>query len=393
MGIYLDNAATSYPKPEVVYQAVSDYMRNVGASAGRGAYQRAHKADKIIYLARRSLAKLFNIRDISRIILTANVTESINLALKGLLRPGDHVVTTGMEHNAVWRCLKVLEAKRGIAITAVPCGPDGSLDPKRMVAALRPETRLVVMLHASNVTGTLMPVEEVSAAAASRGIPLLVDAAQTAGVFPIDVEKMNIPLLAFTGHKSLLGPQGTGGLYIAESVYLEPLKEGGTGSESRLDRQPETLPDRFEPGTLNYPGIAGLGAAVEFVLEKGIEHIHAHEMELTAYALDKLRSLEGVVIYGPSDPARQVAVISINLLDMRPEEVAYKLDMEYGIMMRAGLHCSPCAHRTIGTIKRGTLRLGLGCFNTKEELDFLSDALKDIVKNTLKINEYKTKKI
>jgi len=384
MGIYLDNAATSYPKPEVVYRAVDDYLRKVGASSGRGAYRRALEADQVVYRARRSLAHLFNIRDVTRIIFTANVTESLNLAMKGLLRPGDHVVTTGMEHNAVWRCLKVLEAKRGVSVTAVPCGPDGTLGPERMISAFRPQTRLVVMLHASNVTGTLLPVAEVGAAAAQRGIPLLVDAAQTAGLYPLDVEKMNITLLAFTGHKGLLGPPGTGGLYIARGIELEPLKEGGTGGESILEHQPDTLPDRFEAGTLNVAGIAGLGAAVDFILAEGVERIRAREMELTAYALDALHRLDGVTVYGPGDPARQVAVISINVLDMKPEEVAFILDTRYGIEVRAGLHCAPCAHRTIGTIDRGTLRVGLGYFNTKEEIDCLVEALREITKERLK---------
>ncbi|MGB9905352.1 MAG: aminotransferase class V-fold PLP-dependent enzyme, partial [Desulfotomaculales bacterium] len=345
---------------------------------------RALAADQLVYRARRSLARLFNVRDVSRIVFTGNVTESLNLAMKGLLRPGDHVVTTGMEHNAVWRCLKVLEAKRGVRVTAVPCGPDGTLDPERVTAAFRPETRLVVMLHASNVTGTLLPVAEVGAAAARRGIPLLVDAAQTAGVYPIDVEKMNISLLAFTGHKGLLGPPGTGGLYVAPEITLEPLKEGGTGGESILERQPDTLPDRFEAGTLNVPGIAGLGAAADFILAEGIERIRAREEELTAYALGALRRLDGITVYGPGDPARQVAVISINVLDMKPEEVALLLDTRYGIEMRAGLHCAPAAHRTIGTIGRGTLRLGLGYFNTKEEIDCLAEALREIIRERLK---------
>lgn len=384
VGIYLDNAATSYPKPEAVYRAVDDCLRNVGASSGRGAYRRALEADQIVYRARRSLARLFNVRDVSRIVFTGNVTESLNLAMKGLFRPGDHVVTTGMEHNAVWRCLKVLEAQRGVRVTAVPCRPDGTLDPEQITAAFRPETRLVVMLHASNVTGTLLPVTEVGAAAARRGIPLLVDAAQTAGVYPIDVEKMNISLLAFTGHKGLLGPPGTGGLYVAPGIALEPLKEGGTGGESILEHQPDTLPDRFEAGTLNVPGIAGLGAAVDFILAEGVERIRAREMELTAYALDALRRLDGITVYGPGDPTRQVAVISINVLDMKPEEVALLLDTRYGIEMRAGLHCAPAAHRTVGTVDRGTLRLGLGYFNTKKEIDCLAEALREIIRERLK---------
>lgn len=380
MAIYLDNAATSFPKPEVVYRAVDNFLRNIGASSGRGAYRKALQADKIAFQARKSLARLFNVQDTSRIVFTANVTESLNLAMQGILKSGDHVVTTSMEHNAVWRCLKHLEKEKGITITAVPCSPEGYLKVEKLAAALRPDTALIVLLHASNVTGTIMPVEQVGQLARQKDIPLLVDAAQTAGVYPIDIEAMHIDLLAFTGHKGLLGPTGTGGLYINEKYAINPFKFGGTGGDSIREDQPDNLPDRFEAGTLNLAGIAGLGAGVDYILNESIDKIRRHEMELTGYALDKLRDLAGVTIYGPLDATKQVGVISFNLPGLKPEQVAYLLDTKYDIMVRAGLHCAPLAHRTTGTIDRGTVRVGIGVFNTARDIDDLILALKEIMR-------------
>lgn len=379
MQVYLDNAATSYPKPEEVYEAVEHFMRETGVSSGRGAYRKALEADRIIYEARRSLAELFNIRDTKRVVFSASATESLNLAMKGILSEGDHVVTSQMEHNAVWRPLKRLERERGIEITQIPCLSDGSLEDAELLgAAIRSNTKLAVIIHASNVSGTIMPIAEVGKICGENGVPLLVDAAQTAGVLPIDIEAMNIDLLAFTGHKGLLGPQGTGGLYIREGIELEPLKEGGTGGESILETQPDVLPDRYEAGTLNAVGLAGLRAGVRFILSQGVESIRKRELELTAYLLDKLTEIDGIRLYGPQDPDKQVGVVSINVADYQPEEVGYVLDTVYGIMVRTGLHCAPCAHRTIGTIERGTLRISLGYFNTEAEIDHAAQALRQI---------------
>ncbi|MBM7855863.1 cysteine desulfurase family protein [Desulfohalotomaculum tongense] len=283
------------------------------------------------------------------------MTESLNLAMQGILKSGDHVVTTSMEHNAVWRCLKHLEKEKGITITAVPCSPEGYLKVEKLAAALRPDTALIVLLHASNVTGTIMPVEQVGQLARQKNIPLLLDAAQTAGVYPIDMAAMHIDLLASTGHKGLLGP--TGGVYINEKYAINPFKFGGTGGDSIRDDQPDNPPDRFEAGTLNLAGIAGLGAGVDYILNESIDKIRRHEMELTGYALDKLRDLASVTIYGPLDASKQVGVISFNLPGLKSEQVAYLLDTKYDIMVRAGLHCAPLAHRTTGTIDRGTVRV------------------------------------
>lgn len=369
VGIYMDNAATSFPKPEAVIEAMADFMRNVGASSGRGAYRKALEADKIVFRARQAVARLLGVADVSRVVFTANATESLNLAIKGLLSPGDHVVTTSMEHNAVWRPLKAVERTRGVTISQAPCAHDGTLDPVDIEAFLRPNTRLIVMTHASNVTGTLMPVAEAATIARARGIPLLVDCAQTAGVHPINVERLGLDLVAFTGHKGLMGPTGTGGLYIRGGLDLVPLKDGGTGGDSMLEHQPEWLPDRFEAGTLNVCGIAGLGAGVRFVLEEGVERIREKEAGLLRRLLDGLSEIPGLEVYGPRDPARQVAVVSLNVRGVPAEEVASRLDREYGIMVRAGLHCAPCAHRTIGTIQRGAVRISLGYFNTEGDVD------------------------
>lgn len=379
--IYLDNAATSYPKPEEVYEAVDRFMREIGVSSGRGAYRKALKADRIIYEARKSLAELFGIKDTKQIVFTSNATEALNLAIKGILSQHDHVITSQMEHNAVWRPLKRLEREKGIEITQIPCLPDGSLkDPELVKAAIRSNTRLIVFTHASNVSGTIMPIGEIGEICSESGIPLLVDTAQTAGALSIDVEAMKIDLLAFTGHKSLLGPQGTGGLYIRPGIHLEPLKEGGTGGDSILETQPDILPDRYEAGTLNAAGIAGLQAGLRFILSESVQNIRKRESELTAYLLDRLKEIDAIQIYGPQAPERQVGVVSINMANYQPEEVGYVLDEVYEIMVRTGLHCAPCAHRTIGTIDRGTLRISLGYFNTETEIDDTIKALKQIAR-------------
>ena len=378
MAIYLDHAATSFPKPEAVYQAVDLYQRHLGASPGRGAYRRALEAEQIIFETRRSLGALFNIADVTRIIFTANVTESLNLALKGFLRPGDHVITSQLEHNAMWRPLKVLERDRGIAISVLPCPGGRAFDPADLEKAIRPETRLIALIHASNVTGALMPIKQAGEICRRRGLPLLVDAAQTAGVYPVDVEELNISLLAFTGHKGLLGPTGSGGLYIAPGLELQPLKEGGTGGDSLLEHQPEHLPDRYEAGTMPAAALAGLGAAVKYILEQGVETVRYHETALTTYALEHLRQILGIKLYGPDSAAERVAVLSFNLEDIAPEETAYVLDEVYEIMVRSGLHCAPQAHRAIGTAQRGTVRISFGYFNHQNDIDRLISALHEI---------------
>ena len=368
--IYLDNAATSYPKPPQVAEAMLHFMNDVGANPGRSGHRLAVDAGRVMYEAREAVAELFNAPDPMRVVFGLNVTEALNLALRGLLRPGDHVVTSSMEHNSMMRPLRALE-RAGVEVTVVRCSPEGFLDPDDVERALRPNTTLIAINHASNVVGTLLPVAEVGRIARRRGLLLLVDAAQTAGAYPIDMEADGIDLLAFTGHKSLYGPMGTGGLVIGERVdptRLLPLKRGGTGSHSEHEDQPDFLPDRYESGTPNAVGLAGLAAGVRWVLEQGVGAIRAHELSLTRQLIAGLRETPGVTLYGPIDAERRMAVVSFNVAAMDPAAVGLRLDDEHGIMCRVGLHCAPAAHKTIGTFPVGTVRFGLGAFNTADEV-------------------------
>ena len=348
--IYMDNAATSYPKPECVYDAMDYFNRHLGGNPGRGTSSRTLEAGSILLDARETLAALFNIDDGANIAFMLNITEALNTALKGYLRPGDHVLTTSMEHNAVARPLFALSQK-GVEWTVVNCNREGCLDPADIMAAIRPNTRMICMQHASNLTGTIMPVEEVGAIARQHGIVFLVDSAQTAGVLEIDVARQNIDLLAFTGHKGLFGPQGTGGLYVRPGISIEPLKQGGTGSSSEWLEQPDFMPDRLESGTPNTPGIAGLNAAVGYVLTTGCGSIRRHEQELTAQLLEGLQSIQRVQIYGGTDSSRRTAVVAFNLEGMDCGELSMRLEHDYGIISRSGLHCAPLAHKTLGTLE------------------------------------------
>jgi len=376
MDVYLDNAATSWPKPETVYQAVDYFMREVGATPGRGGHLREEQAQKIADETRTALAQLFHAPDPQGVAFTLNATQAINIALKGLLRPGDHVITSSIEHNAMWRPLKALE-KHGVDVTATPCAPDGTLDPTDVEAALRPHTRLVAMLHASNVLGTLLPIAEVSEIAHRHGALLLVDSAQTAGAYPIDMQAMGIDLLAFAGHKGTYGPHGTGGLVVRPGIELETWVEGGSGVQSRLETMPEELPMRLEAGTQNAAGAAGLLAGVRFVLEQGVERIRAHEMALAGRLIERLRAIPGLAILGPVDPQKRTAVVAITVEDYLPDQLAAVLDKVFSVATRAGLHCAPQAHDTAGTLECGALRFSPGYFNTAEEIDYAADALQN----------------
>lgn len=382
--IYLDNAATSWPKPPGVVEAMVHFMNAVGANPGRSGHRLSVEAGRIVYDAREAVAELLNAPDPLRVVFGYNVTEALNLALRGLLHPGDHVITSSMEHNSMMRPLRALE-REGVEVTVVQCSPEGFLDPADVKAAVRPNTVMIALNHASNVVGTLLPVAEVGRIARRHGLLLLVDAAQTAGAYPIDVQADSIDLLGFTGHKSLCGPMGTGGMIIGERVDLArlvPLKRGGTGSRSEREEQPDFLPDMCESGTPNAAGLAGLAASVRWVLERGEEHIRAHEMALTRWLLDGLREIPGVTVYGGLDPTRQTATVSFNIAGMEPSEVGLRLDEEYGIMCRVGLHCAPAAHKTIGTFPVGTLRFGLGAFNTLEEVDATVSAVSRLAEAT-----------
>lgn len=377
--IYFDNAATSWPKPDAVPAAMVRSLRESGANPGRSGHALSMQASRVVYEARESVARLFGIDDPLSVVFTKNATEALNLALLGLLAPGDHVITSVMEHNAVLRPLRFLE-ERGVLVTRVPCAADGTLDPNDVAHAITRKTRLVVLSHASNVTGTLCPIEDIARLAEKHDVLLCLDAAQTAGAYPIDVGTTKIDLLAFTGHKALYGPQGTGGLCIGAHArhHLRPLIYGGTGSASDSDVQPEFLPDRFEAGTLNGVGIAGLAAGIAFVSEQGLAHIRQREETLTARLLAGLREISGVQVLGTQDAKRQVAVVSFKVAGWSCSEVASLLEERADICCRAGLHCAPMAHRQVGTFPEGTVRFSLGLFNTEAEIDTALAALRDL---------------
>lgn len=451
--VYADHAATSWPKPPAVARAMVEFLEQAGANPGRSGHRRAVAAARAVFAARQAVARLLGVRDESRIVFGPNATWGINLALYGLLEPGDRVLTSGMEHNAVARPLYDL-SRRGVEVTRVHCTPEGHLDLDELRRALRKATRrggvhvaargtgpctgsgaragtggtgtgsgtggrtcLVVLTHASNVTGTILPVAEAARLAHEHGALILVDAAQTAGCLPLDVTDMDLDLVAFTGHKGLLGPQGTGGLYIREGLTPRPLVRGGTGSFSHLEEQPPVLPDLYESGTLNGVGLAGLAAAVDHVAQTGVERIRRHEVDVTKRLLRGLQAIPGVEVYGPGDPEARVAVVSFNVRApggaattasparagrgagadaggataqgataeavtadgvVDPALVAEWLDAEFGVMVRAGLHCAPWAHRTVGTYPQGTVRISLGYSNTTEDADYVVSAVRAI---------------
>lgn len=379
--IYMDNAATSYPKPECVYVAMDNFNRNLGGNPGRGSSQHTIRAGSVVLNAREGVARLFNIEDSSNIAFMANITEALNTGLKGLLKPGDHVITTSMEHNAIARPLFIL-GQKGIEWSQVQCAADGSLDPQDIARAIQPNTRLICMLHASNLCGTIMPIFDVGEIARDNGITFMVDTAQTAGILDIDVIRDNIDMLAFTGHKSLLGPQGTGGLYLRPGIKINPLKEGGTGSMSEYLEQPASMPDLLESGTSNTPGIAGLEAGVNYILNKGVENIWAHERKLTAMLLDGLREIKGVSILGTRNSNRQTAVVAFNIDNMDCGDVSLQLDYDYGIITRSGLHCTPMAHRTLGTFESGACRLSPGLFTSQGEIQEVIKAIYQISRSS-----------
>jgi len=368
--IYLDYAATSWPKPKEVWRAMSDFMENSGGNPGRSGHRLSISAARIVFNAREAVANLFHVPDPLRVIFTANVTHALNLAMCGLLKPGDHAVTSSIEHNSVMRPLRALE-KEGIKLTVVQCKTDSCLDLELWRAAVTPGTRLVVVTHASNVMGTLLPITEIAAIAHQAGAVFLVDSAQTAGVIPIDQPAMGIDLLAFTGHKGLYGPTGTGGLVIGEGVdtsELHPVVRGGTGSHSEYEEQPDMLPDKYESGTSNSVGIAGLGAGVRWVQSIGVESIREREAELNEQFLTGLHNIPGITLYGPSNPGERTAVVSCRVAGQNVSDVGLRMDDEFGILCRVGLHCAPSAHKTIGTFPEGTIRLAPGIFTSPDDI-------------------------
>lgn len=377
--IYLDNAATSWPKPDAVYRAVDDYQRSGGAAAGRGVYRSAQSAERIVSDCRRRIADLLDLSHPKQIIFTLNGTDSLNLAIHGLLRPGDHVVTSVCEHNSILRPLHALGETQQIETTIVGCDSRGYLDPAAIRAALRPNTRLIALAHASNVTGAVQPLADVGQIAADHGVLFLVDAAQSLGHLDASQRSLGWHLLAAPGHKGLLGPLGTGVLAIAPGIeeQLQPIRQGGTGSRSDDPEQPQTLPDRYESGNLNVPGIAGLGAGLSWLQERGFTAIQNHERELTGQLIGGLQSIAGVTIYGPPTDSPRVGVVSFNLAGFDPQEVAAAVDAVAGIEVRSGLHCAPRMHAALCTAPAGTVRASFGPFNSAADVEALLAAVRD----------------
>jgi len=373
--IYMDNAATSYPKPGEVIDAVCHHLSTLSSNPGRSAHRLSLEASRALFDARQTVADFFGASDSRNIVFTLNVTEALNLAIYGILRKGDHVVTTSMEHNSVMRPLRHLESEGIIELSVVHSFPDGSVDIDGIAKRVKQrKTRLLVVNHASNVTGTIADIKAISRVKGEA--LLLVDAAQTAGCLPIDLKEMGIDILAFTGHKALLGPQGTGGLVINTTrECILPLKRGGTGSNSEFEQQPDFLPDRLESGTANGCGIAGLARGIEVIQTVGIDNIRMHEKKLIEIMLEGLKEIKGIRIYGPLDADRQVAVISINIEGISPSDVGYALDRSFNICVRTGLHCAPSAHRTIGSFPQGTVRFSMGIYNTEDDVEKAIDAL------------------
>src|SRR3990167_58756 len=375
--IYLDNAATSFPKPLRVSEQLRTFLETFGACPGRGSYEMARRAQALVEETRGLLATLFHVDEPQRIIFTLNATDALNMAIKGVVVPGDHVVTTVAEHNSVNRPLARMERKGLIRVTRIGVSTEGFVDPEDIHRALEPRTTLVAMLHGSNVTGALQPIAQIGRIVREHGALLLVDAAQTAGTVPIDVGAAAIVLPAFRGHRALRGPPGPGGLYVGPRAMLQPWREGGTGVLSELPLQPEELPYRLEAGSPNTLGLAGLRASVEFILQYGVAWIRQHELSLTARFLDGLRSDERVTIFGPFDLERRVAVVSVRIAGCSPARIGAWLDEVRGIAVRTGLHCAPGAHRALGTFPEGTVRISPGYFTTTDEIDACLAALHD----------------
>ncbi len=377
MTVYLDNAASSCPKPAAVVEAVKDCLENFCANPGRGAHKLAVAAARIIFQARAKAAGLLGVEDSANVIFTQNATDSLNIALHGLLSPGDHVVTSVVEHNAVLRPLMVL-ARGGVGVSFAGADPAGRVDPEEVLALLGPNTRLVVLSQASNVSGAITPVAEVSAALNERGVPLLIDAAQSGGSLPLDIKALPASIIALTGHKGLMGPQGIGLLYVPPDIELRSLRQGGTGTRSEEEQDALGRPDRYESGTLNTPGIAGLAAGIDFLEREGLEKIARHKAGLVARLHAGLAGLDNVSVYGPKAGEPRAPLVAFNVGDMTAADVAARLDCEHDIASRAGLHCAPGAHRVMGTLKRGAVRLSVGPFNSSADIDAAIEAVAGI---------------
>ena len=374
--IYFDNAATTLRKPSCVVQAVAEAMCSLGNS-GRGVHSGALNASRIIYDTRAALAQLFGAESPERIAFTANSTQALNMAIKGVLDPGDHVITTALEHNSVLRPLFELE-DRGVELTILPADPMGNIRYEDFEKEIRPNTKAIVTTHGSNLTGDLLDIGRIGAIAKKHGLVYIVDASQTAGVFDIDVRKMYIDILCFTGHKGLLGPQGTGGIYVREGVEVRPLLSGGSGVQTYLRKHPPQMPTALEAGTLNGHGIAGLGAAVRYLRETGLDSIRAKEQELMMTFYEAVRKIPGITVYGDFTDPNRCAIVALNIRDYDSGEVSDALSEQYGIATRPGAHCAPLMHKALGTVEQGAVRFSFSHYNTNEEIKIAVSALREL---------------
>jgi cysteine desulfurase family protein len=378
---YFDNAASSWPKPPQVIEAMTTCLNEFGANPGRGSHQMAVKASRALFETRKNLAKLFKVSNPNDICYTLNTTEALNLAIKGSLKEGDHVITTSLEHNSVRRPLEYLRRTKPIDITYIQANQQGYVNPLDIRNAIRSNTRLVICTHSSNLLGTIVPLTEIGQICEDNKIMFLVDAAQTAGTISIDVNQMGISMLAFPGHKGLLGPQGTGGLYIHPSIDLEPLLQGGTGSQSEAIEQPVIRPDRYEAGTHNTVGIAGLNEGVKFVLQQTVQAIHVKEWAFTQRLMEGLQEVEGIQILGPNLGEDRTGIVSFTMEQVDASELSFILDQSFQIAVRAGFHCTPLGHQTAGTTETGAVRASVGFYTTEAEVEHFIHSIKEISKH------------
>ncbi len=381
MKVYLDNTATSWPKPYSVVNAISDYLVNYGANPGKSGHGMSLKAGREVFEARELIAEFFNVEQSEKVIYTANATQSLNTAIQGLIKEGDHVIISSLEHNCVIRPLRELEKSKNIELSIIQCDNTGIIDISKIENAIKRNTKAVITLHGSNVTGSILPIREIGSICKENNIIYIVDASQTVGYLPVDMNADNIDILAFTGHKKLYGPPGIGVLCLNNDIDLPSMIQGGTGSFSEHETMPDFYPDKLEAGTKNSVGIIGLKAGMQFVIDKGIYNIRKQLNELTYHFIDRLEKIEGITVYGPDKDVERLPIVSVNIEGMSQSDIAYKLDTEFGIMVRAGLHCAPLAHKTIGTYPNGSVRFSMGCYNTKQEIDYAVDALIKIKNN------------
>ncbi len=377
--IYFDNGSTSWPKAPGVAEAMSELLTRGAFNINRGNYEGAYEVEGIVLETREKLAKMFHCKDSKRVLFSPGITHSLNYYIKGVLKAGDHVIVSGIEHNAVMRPLRQMEAC-GVTYDIAATAEDGSVTAEAIEALVRPETKAVIISHASNVCGTVLPIEAIGQVCKKHDLFFVVDSAQSAGTIQIDMEKCGIDFLAFTGHKGLLGPQGIGGFLISEKLdeQMVPYIAGGTGSQSDSLDMPMNLPDKYESGTMNLPGIIGLHAALSYIEETGIEYIHDKKMELTAYFLEKLREFPNIRVVGKQDVQDRVAVVSLDFQGEDNAIIAFELEQNYGIMTRVGLHCAPIAHQSLHTYPQGTVRFAFSASNTKEEIDRCIDGFREL---------------